>query len=147
MATRFEVVHGMGRAERVPVRIPLDSGTANVKVGHAITSDGATSGYYQVVDGSGESLVGIAMEEIDSPSADGGASVLVDVSENTYYRADPDAGTVTTALRFTTADIGADGGSVNIDASATDNVKIHDVDTDRNEVIVSFTMATYTGVA
>ena len=147
MATRFEVSHGFGRAERVLVRLPLDADTANVKVGHAITSADATAGFYKVVDASGEAIVGIAVEESDSPSNDGDNTVLVDISQDTYYRVEPDTGSVTTALRFSTADVGADGGSVNIDASATDNIKIHDVDINRNEMIVTVVTAAYTGVA
>tara|TARA_R100000808_G_C2139409_1_gene147322 strand:- start:1136 stop:1576 length:441 start_codon:yes stop_codon:yes gene_type:complete len=146
MATGFEYVYAYGDT-RVAVRLPLDADSANITVGMAITSSGATAGYYKEVDASGESVVGIAMEEKDSPSTDGGASVLVDISESSYYRVNPDTGTVSAALRLKTADIGADGKSVNIDASATDNVKIHDVRTDDNTMLVSLIVETYAGVA
>jgi hypothetical protein len=145
MPARFEYIYSPG-SFRMPVRLPLDSSSADIKVGMAITSADATSGYYKEVDAA-EVTVGIAMEDVDAPAADGGASVLVDISADSYYRASPDAGTVTAALRFKTADIGDNGSTVNIDASAVDNVRIHDVDTDTNTLKVSFTMATYAGVA
>lgn len=144
MPAFFEYVSSPGGFRQL-VRLPLDSSSADITVGMAITSSGATSGYYKEVDAA-EALVGIAVEKVSSPSADGGATVLVDVSELSLYRASPDAGSVTTALRFTTADIGANGKSVNIDASAVDNVRIHDVDVNANTMIVSFTMASYAGV-
>jgi len=146
MATGFEYVYGSGDT-RILVRLPLDADSADITVGMAITSAGATSGYYKEVDASGEVVVGIAAEKVTSPTADGGATVLVDVSEYSLYRVNPDTGTATTALRFSTADIGADGKSVNIDASATDNVKIHDVRTSDNSLLVSIIVDTYTGVA
>lgn len=142
MATGFDFAYG----ERILVRLPLDADSADIEVGDAITSAGATAGYYKEVDASGESTVGVAVEKVASPSTDGGASVLVNISENAYYRVNPDAGTVSASLRFKTADIGADGRTVNIDASATDNVKIHDYRDEDNTILVSFIVAAYAGV-
>jgi len=142
MATGFDFAYG----ERLLVRVPLDSTSANIEVGDAITSSGATAGYYKEVDASGEPTIGIAMEKVTSPAVDGEATVLVNISQNAYYRVNPDAGTVSSALRFKTADIGADGRTVNIDASATDNVKMHDYRTADNTILVSIIVDAYTGV-
>ena len=143
MATGFDYAYG----DRVLVRVPLDANTADINVGTAITSAGADTGFYKNVDASGETTVGIAVEKVSSPSADGGASVLVDISANSYYRVNPDTGTAAETLRFKTCDIGADGRSANIDASATDNVKIHEVRTSDNALLVSIIPAAYVGVA
>ena len=142
MATGFDFAYG----ERILVRVPLDSTSADIEVGDAITTSGATAGFYKEVDASGESTIGIAVEKVTSPDADGGATVLVNISENAYYRVNPDAGSVSSSLRFKLADIGADGRSVNIDASATDNVKIHDYRTDDNTILVSVIVEVYAGV-
>lgn len=141
MATGFDFAYG----ERLLVRVPLVSTSANIEVGDAITVS-ATPGYYKEVGASGSSTIGIAMEKVSSPAVDGEATVLVNISENAYYRVNPDAGTVSSALRFKTADIGADGRTVDIDASATDNVKIHDYRTADNSLLVSLIVAAYTGV-
>ena len=143
MATGFDFVYG----QRVLVRVPLDADSADIEVGTAITSSGADTGFYRNVDASGETTVGIAVEKVSSPSADGGATVLVDISEESYYRVNPDSGTAAETLRFKTCDIGADGRTANIDASATDNVKIHEVRTSDNALLVSIIVAAYVGVA
>ena len=143
MATGFDYAYG----DRVLVRVPLDADTADINVGTAITSADANTGFYKNVDASGEVVVGIAAEKVSSPSTDGAASVLVDISANSYYRVNPDTGTAAETLRFKTCDIGADGRSANIDASATDNVKIHEVRTSDNALLVSIIPAAYVGVA
>ncbi len=141
MATGFDFVYG----QRVLVRVPLDSDSANIEVGTAITAS-ASAGFYKEVDAKGESTVGIAVEKVSSPSVDGGATVLIDISEESYYRVNPDTGTAAETLRFKTCDIGADGRTADIDGSNTDNVRIHEVRTSDNALLVSITVAAYTGV-
>jgi hypothetical protein len=146
MATGFDYAYG----DRVLVRVPLAAGTSDIEVGTAITAEvsgGSATGFFEDVDASGETTVGIAVEKVSSPSTDGAASVLVDISANSYYRVNPDTGTAAETLRFKTCDIGADGRSANIDASATDNVKIHEVRTSDNALLVSIIPAAYVGVA
>jgi hypothetical protein len=143
MATGFDFVYG----QRVLVRVPLDADSADIEVGTAITATNADTGFYKNVDASGETTVGIAVEKVSSPSADGGATVLIDISEESYYRVNPDTGTAAETLRFKTCDIGADGRTANIDASDTDNVKIHEVRTSDNALLVSIIVAAYVGVA
>lgn len=143
MATGFDYAFG----ERLIVELPLDSTSADIEVGTAITSSGATSGYYKEVDAAAESCVGIAVDKVSSPSADGGAYVKVDISAESYYRVNPDSGTVSQSLQFKTCDIGADGRSADIDGSTTDNVRIYDYRTSDNTILVRIVPAAFTGVA
>ena len=129
--------YGYRKGPRELIELPLDSTSADIGADCiAITEDGATSQFFKEVDGSGESLMGWSASKVDSPSADGGAKVLVDVSSQSIYEFPPDAGTVTYALVGKTCDIGADGKSINIDASATDDILIVDVDTTSNTCFV-----------
>lgn len=145
MATGFDFVYG----QRILVRVPLAAGTSDIEVGTAITAEvsgGSATGFYEDVDAAGETTVGIAVEKVSSPSADGGATVLIDISEESYYRVNPDSGTAAETLRFKTCDIGADGRTADINGSSTDNVRIHEVRTSDNALLVSITVAAYTGV-
>lgn len=132
---------------RHPIPMPLDSSSADITVGMAVTIAGATDGYIKEVDGSGEAVIGIAMQDVTSPSSDGLATVLVDVSMDSEYEVGPDAGSVTQALLWNTADVGANGTSVNIDASSTDDILITRVDTNNNKIHVQLRPVAYTGVA
>lgn len=124
----------------------LDADTDAITVGMAITTTGATSGYVQNVDGSGDSMVGIAVDRASSPSSDGAIEVLVSIGKDTIYKVPPDAGTVTQALVHKTMDVGADGLSVNIDASATDDILCVGVDTVENVCFVKI-IGTFGAVA
>ncbi len=128
------------------VKCPLDSSSAAIVVGDAITISGATDGYFKEVDASGEAVFGIATTKVASPDADGGAFVMVDVSEDSVYEVPPDTGTVTQALAGNSADCGANARSVNIDASSTDDIEIIEVDTTNNKIYVSLRRS-LTGVA
>lgn len=120
----------------------MDSTSANLAVGTAVTLSGGTAGYIKEVDASGEKVEGFTMQAVDSPSADGEAAVLVDVSNETIYEAPPDTGTATQAQVHTNVDCGADGVSVNVDASAGEaDLKIVDLDTTANTVYVRRTGA------
>ena len=134
------------RGQRSVVMLPLDSTSADIVVGTAITASGATDGYFKEVDATGELVVGIAMSDVSSPSADGAASVKVDVSRHSLYLTDPDAGSVAVTLLMNTADVGADGLTVNIDASVTDDIEIVAVDTSANTLTVRLNQA-FPGVA
>lgn len=64
-------------------------------------------------------------------------SILVDISEASVYEFPPDTGSATAAQAGKTCDVGG-ARSINVDATADDNVIIHSVDTDANSVLVSF---------
>ena len=133
--------YGARKGRRLIVRAPVDSATADIEVGDLLTL--GTAGYVQQA-AAGETLVGVAVTAVASPSADGGAYVEMDISEETIYEFPPDTGTVTEALRFAPCDVGGPK-SINIDASLVDNVLIVDVDTDSNTVFCTFTF-THAGV-
>lgn len=124
------------KGERRFVMLPLDSTSADIVVGDAITASGATSGYFKEVDAAAEAVVGIAASTVSSPSADGGAYVKVDVSRDSIYEVAPDSGNVSVALRMKTADVGADARTVDIDGSSTDDIEILDIDTNANTMRV-----------
>ena len=70
--------------------MPVDSSSADISKGDFVSL--ATAGYIQQAS-AGELPVGIAQDSVTSPSADGDVTILVDVSCETVYRFDPDAGT------------------------------------------------------
>ena len=141
MAKGFDFAYG----DRVLVRLPLASSSADIEVGDAIRLKAATT-YYQDVDTLSDATVGIAVEKVTSPTSDGGATVLVNVSEQAYYRVNVGAGTLAETMKLKSCDIAATGDAISVSASTTDNVLIHDVDVDDNSCIVSLIMASYGGV-
>jgi hypothetical protein len=141
LAKGFDYAYG----DRVLVRLPLAASSADIEVGDAIRLKAATN-YYQDVDTVSDATVGIAVEKVTSPTADGGATVLVNVSEQAYYRVNVGNGTLASTMQLKSCDIAASGDAIDVAASTTDNVLIHDVDLDDNSCIVSLIMATYGGV-
>lgn len=125
------------------VSMPVDSSSADISQGDFVSL--ATAGYIKQA-AAGDLPVGVAQDSVSSPSADGDVSILVDVSCETIYRRDPDAGSVTQALVGTTMDVGG-AQSVNIDASDDDCIVCVGVDTDNNKLLVSrVKSACYAGV-
>jgi len=119
---------------RLGVPALVDSTSLDIDVGDPLTI--ATAGYVKKA-AAGETFVGVAMSAAASPASDGGVSVTMDVSEETIYEYPPDAGTVTQALAMATMDWGGDK-TVNIDASAVDNVICQSVNIEKNTLNVSF---------
>ena len=138
----FDFVNG----DRVLVRLPLDAGTADIVVGDAITSEGATAGFYIKVDGVSDVICGIAQEIVSSPASNGDNTVLVNTSENAFYRVKATAGTLVDGMKMESCDVAADGQSINVLTSDTDNILIHDVRTSDLTALVSIVMS-FTGVA
>jgi hypothetical protein len=116
---------------------PLDSTSAAITAGDIMTTSDATAGYIKEADATGELFAGIAVESSASPSADGGLSILVDISQESIYEYPADSGTPAAGDAGFTCDIGGTR-TINFDATATDNVKIHKVDTATSTVYVSF---------
>lgn len=104
----------------------------------------ATAGYVTVA-GAGDNPIGVAYSVATPGSADGDVTIQVDISEWSLYEYPPDSGTVTAALIGLTCDLGG-ARSIDIDASADDNIKIVAVDTAANTVLVRHLYPT-TGVA
>lgn len=132
---------------RVLVKLPLDSTSANIEQGDAITASGATSGFFKEVDALAEAVVGFAVQKVTSPSSDGNAYVLADISRESVYEAPADTGTIAITARMKTCDVGADARSINHDGSTTDDILVIEVDTDANTALVRLNSPTFSGVA
>jgi hypothetical protein len=124
--------------DRIPVRVQLDSTTADIEVGTAITTTNATAGYHKEVDATAEVVKGVSMERVSSPSADGGASVLIDVSPMSVYEVPPDTGTVVLADQGKKVDVGADGQSLTRAGSTTADFLITRANVDDNTLYCRF---------
>lgn len=134
------------RGERTLIELPLDASTAALVQGQVITEDDATAGYFKEVDALAESCRGVVVNKVASPATDGDKSVVVDVSRHSVYRVSPDAGSVALTDQMETCDIGADGLTINIDGSTTDDIEILNVDTGANVAYVRFNFS-LSGVA
>jgi len=134
------------RGRRELVLLPLDADTDAIEIGDAITDTGTDAGYFQNVDGTGDTVIGIAAQKVASPSSDGLLSCLVDVSKESVYEVPPDTGSVAITDVMNTCDVGADGRSVNINASSVDGIEVIGVDTVANTAFVRIA-PTYAGVA
>lgn len=128
--------YGYRYGPRVLVEMPLDSTSAAITAGDIITTTDASAGYVKEADATGEAWVGVAVSSSASPSADGDLSILVDISELSIYEYPADSGTPAAADANFTCDIGGTR-SINFDATAVDNVRLHKVTAD-STLIVSF---------
>ena len=129
--------YGYRRGAQLFVELPLDSTSAAITAdATAITDTDATAGFFKEVDAAAERLVGWSASKVSSPSTDGDLSVKVDISAASVYEFPPDAGTVTYDLVGKTCDIGANGQSIDINGSTSDDVRIVDVDTTANTCFV-----------
>jgi len=133
------------KGERKIVKCLLDSTSAAIVVGDAITVTDATPGYFKEVDAASEAVSGIATSASSSPSADGDLFVMVDISPLSIYEVPPDAGSVTQALAGASADCGANARSVSITASSTDDIIILEALVAENLILVRLA-PTFTGV-
>lgn len=126
--------YGYRSGRRQPTPLPVDSAAnGDISVGdHVFFS---TAGYITKC-AAGDIAVGVAMEDVAVPSADGGSTILVDTSSETIYEGPPDAGTVTAALSMHTCDFGGSG-TINIDAHTDNNILIRWADTAQNTVYYS----------
>lgn len=125
---KYGLVHG----NEVGVPYLVDSSTATITVGDFVSL--ATAGYIKAA-AAGDIPVGVAMESCTAPGADGGKTILVNVSADCVFRYPPDAGSVTQGLVGLTCDLGG-ARSLDIDASTDDVVEILAVDTDNNFALV-----------
>lgn len=128
--------NGYRTGPRVVVKAKVAAATSDIKAGDALFG-AAAAGYVQQA-AAGEAPVGISTQDVDSPSANGDVTCLMDVSPLSQYEYPPDAGTVTQALANTTMDLGGPQ-SIDIDASTDDIFTVDEVDTVNNTVTGRFT--------
>lgn len=136
-------VYGYRYGMQLPVTYGVDSSVATtLRPGDHVKW--ATAGYVTVA-GAGDNPIGVVMSVATPGSADGDVQVLVDVSEWSVYEYPVSAGTVAVAVLGLTCDLGG-ARSIDITASADDNIKIVQVDTVAQTVFVRHLYPT-TGVA
>lgn len=116
------------RGQQLLVPMLVDSSTSDIVVGDFVSE--ATAGYVAQAS-AGDLPIGIAAESVASPSADGGATILVDISCLSVYRRTPDTGSVTQGLVGRTMDVGG-AQSIDIDASTDDCIVCVGVNTTDN---------------
>ena len=126
--------YGYREGPRLPVVYPVDS-AANGDINNNDFVILSTAGYITKC-AAGDIPIGVSMQDVAVPSADGGATCLVDVSPLSIYEMPPDAGSVTAALAGVTCDIGG-AKSINIDAHADNCILLRRANVADNSVFVS----------
>lgn len=135
--------YGFRYGTQLPVTYGVDASVATtLRPGDHVKW--ATAGYVTVC-GAGDNPIGVVMSVATPGSSDGDAQVLVDVSEWSVYEYPVSAGTVSAAILGLTCDLGG-ARSIDITASADDNIKIVQVDVAAATVFVRHIYPT-TGVA
>jgi hypothetical protein len=128
-----------GKVTNVPqATFYLDSTSTAIVAAQMLTKEDATAGFVKEVDAANEQVTCVAVSAGASPAADGGTEIQGCIDPNQLFVYPPDAGTVTVALRGTLMDAGADGRSIDINGSTTNDVHCIDVDVARNLVYVRF---------
>jgi len=121
--------YGYRHGQRQPVKMLVDSSSSvPIEVGDMIAL--ATAGYVKQA-AAGDKIVGVAMSRLpEAPAADGEASILVDISQESVY-AYPGSTTVSQAKLMLTCDV---GGARAIDETASDDdcIRIVGVDAANN---------------
>lgn len=122
---------GPSQVRRYPV-----GNTSAISIGDILIEDAdASLPYVSRAAAGANAPLGVALEAVPTaPTNDGDVWIEVETSTQAIFEYPPDAGTVTATLRDKTCDIGGVQ-SIDIDASADDNIIIVDVDTDKNSVL------------
>lgn len=134
------------RGTRMIIPMPLDSSAGTIEVGTAITESGATSGYVKAVDATSEAVLGVAFSKATAGAADGDVEIMVDVSTQSTYEVAPTSGSIAQAQANKLVDVGANGTTVDITASTTDDLEIIRVDVDNNKAEVRIRRTALSGV-
>lgn len=128
--------YGYRSGPKCVVTYPMDSaGSANVIPGDHVKF--STAGYI-VACGAGDNPIGVADSVGVDPGTDGYEFVSVDISEWSIYEYPVGTGTATLAMVTTTCDL-AGARSVDVTASADDNLIIVQVDVANNTVFARHT--------
>lgn len=137
--------YGYKTGDRILVMLPVDSSTTAIAVGDMLTI--ATAGYYKKWT-TGSVVYAVAAAQLDTaeiPAADGGCSILADVSPNSVYQYPISTGTGTVAMRGKTCDAGAAQG-IDVTASTNDDIHIVSVDTTNQTALVRLLIPSLGGV-
>ena len=128
-----DITYGYVRGPQVLVTVPVAAASADIKRGDMIT---ISSGYGAQAS-AGDAIFGFCVDEADSPSANGGASVSVDISTSSIYRYPIDTGTVaqTNLTNAAAADVGG-AQSVDVTSPSNNDLRIVVVEADTNTFLV-----------
>lgn len=141
MAVDFD--HGLFRDLGDPVVLAPVKASATWDAGDLLKSDAG----YLVECGAGDIPYGVAVATLvaaDSPSSSGDVSALVYVGANNHYKLKSD-GTAAITMIGQVCDVGANS-TADIDAATDKSLRIIEVDTDANTVIVTLNPALSAGV-
>lgn len=124
--------YGFRDGPRKLVPLPVDSSTSAIRAGDFLTQ--ATAGYYKRA-AAGDTVYAIAAASLDTaPSADGLATILADVGNESTYEYPAGTGTLTAAMSGQNCDA---GGPRSLDVTAA---------TDKAFYIVSVNLTTATAI-
>jgi hypothetical protein len=124
--------YGFREGPRKLESLPVDSSTSAIRAGDFLTQ--ATAGFYKRA-ASGDTIYAIAAASLDTaPSADGGAYILADVSNESVYEYPAATGTLTAAMSGQNCDAGGPRG---LDVTAA---------TDKAFYIISVDLSTATAL-
>lgn len=124
--------YGLYVGEPTIIKVKIDSSTTAIDQFDHLTV--ATAGYYKKA-AEGDTPACVALEACGVPSADGEIEIKADISELTIYRYPVGTGTLTQAMQFTTCDL-AGARSIDVTASADDNILIVECDVTNNIALV-----------
>ena len=125
-------VHYDGGPPRQIVRYGVDATSEDIKKDDLLVW-GADPSFVQQA-AAGEIPMGVAMEDVTSPTSNGGAFCMVDISNTTIYAYPSDGANPTSLLVGKTMDVGGPQ-SIDVDASADDCIACVGVDTVNNYVL------------
>lgn len=124
--------YGLYIGEPTIIKVKIDSSTTAINQFDHLTV--ATAGYFKKA-AAGDTPACVALEACGVPSADGEIEIKADISELTIYRYPVGTGTLTQAMQFTTCDL-AGARSIDVSASADDNILIVECDVTNNIALV-----------
>lgn len=124
--------YGYREGPRTLMTYGMDSSSAAIAAGDHVKF--VTAGYVGICS-AGDNPIGVAVSVQTAGSSDGDTKVLVDVNEWSVYEYPPASGTLTVAMIGTTCDLGG-ARSIDITASADDNIVIVNVDTTNNTALI-----------
>lgn len=133
--------YGLAYGEPVIVRVKIDSSTSAIDQFDHLTL--ASAGYFKKCS-AGDTPYCVALEAGGVPAADGEITITADISELTVYRYPVGTGTLTQAMVGLTCDL-AGSRSIDVTASADDNIVILEADVTNNVALIRHKY-TYSGV-
>lgn len=134
--------YGLAFGNPVIIKVKIDSSSGAIDQFDHLTL--ASAGYYKKCS-AGDTPYCVAMEACGVPSADGDITITADISEFTVYRYPVGTGNITQAMVGLTCDL-AGSRSIDVTASADDNILILEADVANNVALIRHLYTFATGV-